>query len=183
MSVPQKPVLSNLKDGVPLNVKKTVAAKWQSMSYWLIPLLTHLSFRQTLPLKGPSNKIFYTRFFLWNQLLTWPRLDIWLLFTIKFKCADIFVVFKRLPPSWLLTVSIQSELAVSWSIDSMEPPFCLLYMFHTGSADVPQLVSAPVRPYLSIICVLGSCSWGKGALCSYYLWWGWSQPFSWPMAD
>ncbi len=27
---------------------KTSAAKWQSMSYWLIPLLTHLIFRRTI---------------------------------------------------------------------------------------------------------------------------------------
>jgi hypothetical protein len=29
---------------------KTSAAKWQSMSYRLTPLLTHLSFRRTIPL-------------------------------------------------------------------------------------------------------------------------------------
>jgi hypothetical protein len=61
-----KLILSNLKDGVHLNLNKTSVAKWQSKGYQLIPLLTHLSFCRTIPL---------TNGMVWEQYL--ERYCIW----------------------------------------------------------------------------------------------------------
>ncbi len=52
-----KPVLLNIKDGVPLNLKQTSAAKLQSKSYWLIPLLTNGALTFSPPTFSPSENL------------------------------------------------------------------------------------------------------------------------------
>ncbi len=51
MPVPAETGFIEFKGWCPFKFEnKTSAAKWQSMSYWLIPLLTHLTFHRTMPL-------------------------------------------------------------------------------------------------------------------------------------
>jgi hypothetical protein len=55
MSVPAETGFIKFKRWCPFKFEnKTSAAKWQSISYRLIPLLTHLSFRRTIPLSPES---------------------------------------------------------------------------------------------------------------------------------
>jgi hypothetical protein len=58
MPVPAETGFIEFKGRCPFKFEnKTSAAKWQSKSYWLIPLVTHLSFRRTIPLSAFSGKI------------------------------------------------------------------------------------------------------------------------------
>jgi hypothetical protein len=53
MPVPAETGFIEVKGWRPFKFENKIsAAKWQSMSYWLIPLLTHLSFRGTIPLSS-----------------------------------------------------------------------------------------------------------------------------------
>ncbi len=50
MPLPAETGLVKFNGWCPFKWKKTSAANWQSKSYRLIPLLTHLGFRRTIPL-------------------------------------------------------------------------------------------------------------------------------------
>ncbi len=81
MPVPAETGFIELKGWCPFKFEnKTSAAKWQSMSCWLKPpLLTHLSFRRTLPL----NSHFWTN---WRSAAKSFLLPI---FSCPLRCASI----------------------------------------------------------------------------------------------
>ncbi len=76
---------------------KISAAKWQSMSYWLIPLLTHLSFRRTIPLRtylvfadtfATAQQILTFCCTLYNTLYTGEHLLLSQIFCLEFEDGD-----------------------------------------------------------------------------------------------